>query len=120
MSGRRPFDTLDTDPEATTRTRRNWDRIRGFLLTPIVNVSAAYLVTADDYTVNCTANTFPVMLPTAFGIAGRMLIVKNSGAGVITVDGHASELIDGSLTVVLAAGDVVRLQATSASAWILI
>ena len=120
MSGRLPFDTLDTDPEATTRTRRNWDRMRGFLLTPIVNVSAAYLVTADDHTVNCTANTFTVNLPTAFGIAGRMLIVKNSGAGVITVDGHASELIDGVPTVAIAAGAVARLQATAAGGWILV
>jgi len=65
------------------------------------NISALRTLDGSDNVVNCTANTFTVTLPTAVGFTGEY-IIKNSGTGVITVDGNASETIDGALTVVLA------------------
>lgn len=58
--------------------------------------TSAYTITVDDHTINCTSGTFTVTLPTAVGITGQIFIIKNSGAGVITVDGFSSETIDGS------------------------
>jgi hypothetical protein len=51
--------------------------------------TGAYTATTDDYFIDCTANSFTVTLYAASGNAGRILIIKNSGAGTITVDGNA-------------------------------
>ena len=64
--------------------------------------TGAYTATITDHVINCTANTFTVTLPTAVGITGRQYVIKNSGAGVITVDGNAAETIDGAADATLA------------------
>jgi hypothetical protein len=64
--------------------------------------TGAYTATNDDYVIDCTSGTFTVTLPASSGRTGRILIIKNSGAGTITVDGNASETIDGATTVTLA------------------
>ena len=63
--------------------------------------TGTYTAGATDFCIDCTANTFTVTLPTAVGIAGKQYCVKNSGAGVITVDGNGSETIDGAANFVL-------------------
>lgn len=65
------------------------------------SVSGTYAVTLTDCIVDCTANTFTVTLPTAAGIQGQVFIVKNSGAGVITVAAAGGEFIDGEATQLL-------------------
>ncbi len=63
--------------------------------------SAAYTILSTDYIIEATANTFTLTLPTAVGIAGKEFKIKNSGAGVITIDGNGAETIDGDLTKTL-------------------
>jgi hypothetical protein len=63
-----------------------------------VTKTGAYTATNDDYVIDCTSGTFTVTLPPSSGRTGRILIIKNSGAGTITVDGNASETIDGAAT----------------------
>ena len=60
-------------------------------------------VTLDntDHVFVASAGTFTVNLPAASGNTGREYIVQNSGAGVITVDGNASETVNGSTTQTL-------------------
>jgi hypothetical protein len=67
-----------------------------------VTKTGAYTATNDDYVIDCTSGTFTVTLPASSGRTGRILIIKNSGAGTITVDGNASETIDGATTYSLA------------------
>lgn len=55
-------------------------------------------LTDDTVLVNNTANT-TVVLPTAVGCAGKKFTIKNLAAGVVTVDGNASETIEGAATV---------------------
>ena len=62
----------------------------------LINISALHTAVATNHVINCTANSFTVTLPTAVGIQGKEYIIKNSGSGVITVDG--TETIDGDLT----------------------
>lgn len=69
---------------------------------PFTNQTGTYTVDNTDCVVNCTANTFTVTLPTAVGIEGQYFVVKNSGTGVITIDGNGSETIDGATTKILA------------------
>ncbi len=63
---------------------------------PFTNKTSNYTVDNTDCVVNCTSGTFTVTLPTAVVVAGQYYIIKNSGTGVITIDGDGSETIDGA------------------------
>jgi hypothetical protein len=67
----------------------------------IVQKSATYTVLASDSTVECTANTFTVTLLDATGVKGRIFNIKNSGAGVITINTTSSQTIDGAASGIL-------------------
>jgi len=69
--------------------------------------------------VNCTNNTFTVTLPTAVGIEGREYVVKNSGAGVITLEGDGTETIDGNLNLTLNQYDSYTVVSDGAN-WIIV
>jgi len=60
--------------------------------------TANYTTAFNDYFIDCTSGTFTVTLQAAASYQGRVLIIKNSGAGTITVDGNGSETIDGATT----------------------
>lgn len=65
----------------------------GPIIMPYITATNSYAVAASDYIINCVG-TFTVTLPTAIGQTGRMLVIKNSGPGVITVTGTLGQLID--------------------------
>jgi len=92
--------------------------VAGSFSLPTVQKSATYTLTASDYQVECTANTFTVNLPTAVGISGRVYQIKNSGSGVITVDGYTTETIDGETTQDLDQYDNMQIQ-SNGSNWII-
>ena len=80
-----------------------YGNLRGFagLSMPYKAVTGAYTATESDFVINATSGTFTVTLPTAVGIEGRIYVIKNSGAGTVTLDGNGSETIDGGTTVSL-------------------
>ena len=63
------------------------------------NVSSTDTFATANETINCTANTFIVNLPTAVGIQGTPYTLVNSGTGIITLDANGTETINGSLTI---------------------
>lgn len=81
--------------------------------------TANYTVGAFDSTIDCTANSFTVTLPTAIGIPGRTYVVKNSGAGTITVATTSSQTIDGASTDVLAPA-ISRTYQSDGANWIIV
>lgn len=82
--------------------------------------TANYTATTADSLIDCTSNTFTVTLYTAVGNSGRQLVIKNSGTGIITIDGNASETIDGQLTFVLGEQyDSITIRSDGAN-WIII
>ena len=83
----------------------------GPAIAQIVNKTGDYTITSSDYCVNVTANTCTITLPSAIGLAGYIFIIKNSGAGTVTVTG--SETIDGAATAVLAAGSKASITVQS-------
>jgi len=91
----------------------------GGLTLPYVAKTATYTITATDYTVDCTANTFTVTLPTAVGIQGKIYNIKNTGTGVITVDGDGAETIDGETTETLEQWETLTIQSTNVG-WIIL
>lgn len=54
-------------------------------------ITGARTLDGTDYTIECTANTFTVTLPTAVGITGRIYNIANSGAGTITIGTTSSQ-----------------------------
>jgi hypothetical protein len=82
-------------------------------------IAAASAFTAADYTINVTAGTFAQSLPTAVGIQGRVYVLKNRGAGAVTLTPAGAELIDGAASLVVAAGGKAIVQSTGAG-WITI
>ena len=82
----------------------------------VASKSANYTATASDGLLLCTG-TFTVTLPAAATVgAAFTLVVKNASTGVITVDGNASETIDGAPTITVPANDAVIL-VSDASNW---
>jgi hypothetical protein len=63
--------------------------------------TSTYTAATTDYFIDCTTGTFTVNLFTAVGNTGRILIIKNSGTGTITVDPNGSQTIDGATTQTL-------------------
>jgi hypothetical protein len=55
------------------------------LKTGYVAKTANYTVGANDYAIECTANSFNVTLPTAVGRTGAVFEIVNSGAGTISI-----------------------------------
>jgi hypothetical protein len=80
--------------------------------------TSAYTATVDDGTLNVTSGTFTLDLPAASTFTGRSLQVKNSGTGVVTLDGNSSETIEGVATFPLGPGSYVQITSIG-SAWIL-
>ena len=87
---------------------RNGLIVLGGLAFPYVAKTATYTIADSDHLIDCTSNTFTVTLPTAVGIPGKLFIVKNSGAGVITVATTSSQTIDGGSTVSVGADESSR------------
>lgn len=99
-------------------------RISGGIAKSIVAKTAAYTLTALDYTVtgDATSATFSFTLPTAVGITGRIYVLKkiDSSVNIVTVDADASETIDGALTYELTdENESITIQ-SDGSNWIII
>lgn len=78
------------------------------MVLPVVTKSANYTVTASDYAILCSA-TLTLSLPAAASNTGRSYAVRNTGAGTVTIDPSAAELIDGAATKSLAANEFVTI-----------
>jgi hypothetical protein len=98
---------------------------------PYVAKTANYTATSADYTIDCTANSFTVTLPSASTAtqtvgsvtANRIYNIKNSGTGTITIATTSSQTIDGASTITMD-GSVKRYQTitvqSNGSNWIII
>jgi hypothetical protein len=82
-----------------------------------ITINSSYTATTDDYMIDVTGGTFTVSLPTAVGIQGRLLVVKNNGGGAVTVDPFGSETIDGKPFVILGETNTIQLS-SNGSEWV--
>jgi len=103
-----------------TTTPNSKLQVAGSVSFPYVEKTANYTLDATDYTVNCTANSFTITLPTAANIAGRIYTIKNSGTGIITVNTTSGQTIDWFATMILSVQyDVLAVMSTGTS-WIIL
>ena len=82
-----------------------------------VTINSSYTATTSDYMIDVTGGTFTVSLPSAVGIQGRLLVVKNNGGGAVTVDPYGSETIDGKPFVILGETNTIQL-ASNGTEWV--
>jgi hypothetical protein len=82
-----------------------------------VTINSSYTATTDDYMIDVTGGTFTVSLPTAVGVQGRLIVVKNNGGGAVTVDPFGSETIDGKSFIILGETNSIQL-ASNGSEWV--
>ena len=86
-------------------TAPEWAESTGGDSDTVVTKTSAYTATVDDNTILCngTSAAFTITLPASSGNSGLKYNVKktDSSANAITIDGNASETIDGNLTVSL-------------------
>jgi hypothetical protein len=106
-------------PDATTFLRgdNTWvTPAGGNIVRP---VSTTQVILSTDQTLDCTS-TITLTLPTAALINGKIYNIKNSGAGVITVDTTSGQFIDGTLTKTInVQWDSMTVQSTGSN-WIII
>jgi hypothetical protein len=103
-----------------TATHNSTLQVEGSLSLSYVAKTSTYTATSADHTIDCTSGTFTVNLPTAVGIKGRIYVIKNTGTGVITVDGNSTETIDGATTQTLSVQyQSITIQSDNAN-WIII
>jgi hypothetical protein len=86
----------------------------------IVTKTADYTATANDKTIVCNkATAMTITLPAATG-SGRKFEIANIGAGVVTVDGNASETINGETTQALDQWSAIQVKDYVAGGWVIV
>lgn len=96
------------DKDGTFATVDDVDGARGLRLAYVAK-TGTYAIQATDCIIHCTSGTFTVTLPTASLVSGRTYIVRNSGAGTITLATTLGQTIDGAAPGTVAAGGKVWL-----------
>ncbi len=102
------FQGVDLDAQTgvgvNTTTPKSSLEVNGSLSKKVTTITTSTTLNASDNTVLCNnaATPITVTLPTAVGILGRLYnIKKGTSTSNVTIDGNASETIDGGTTVVL-------------------
>ena len=86
----------------------------------IVTKTTTYSVTVnDDIVLANSATPFTITLPAVSGLTGQHYTIKNINTANITVDGNASETIDGQLTQILTQYESIDI-VCNGSAWFII
>ena len=89
------------------------------IIFPQLTINSTYTATTDDYLIDVTGGTFNVQLPSAVGIKGRLLVVKNNGGGAVTVQPISAQTIDDKPYLILSETNSVQL-ASNGSNWIIL
>jgi len=117
--------TIDGDVQitgntyVTGKTETNGITSTGGVTFKQVTINSTYSATTQDYMIDVTGGTFTVYLPSAVGIQGRLLVVKNNGGGAVTVQPISGQDIDGKSFVILGETNTIQL-ASNGSNWVAI
>jgi len=75
-------------------------------------------LTTSERRILCSG-TFTVTLPVVSGNSGKDYYIKNSGTGVITIEGNGSETIDNNLNLTLTSMESVHILCDGTEWWII-
>lgn len=92
-----------------------------YIFPDLVSKTAAYTATQDDRVIlnDATGGAYSVTLPAVSGLTDKFFYIKktDSSANAVTIDGNASEEIDGVTTLALTAQNDSVLIGCNGSAW---
>jgi len=91
----------------------------GGITFPQKTINSSYTAVTSDYMIDITGGTFNVQLPTAVGIQGKLLSVKNNGGGAVTVLPFGSEKLDDKNFLILSETNSVQL-VSNGNQWIIL
>ena len=91
----------------------------GGITFPQYTINSVYTATTNDYLIDVTGGTFSVQLPSAVGIQGRLLVVKNNGGGAVTVQPISAQTIDDKPYLILSETNSVQL-ASNGYNWVIL
>jgi hypothetical protein len=111
--------TLQTPSFSANSNGMSASSINGVYVSPYVRIDSAYTATTANSTIEISGGTFTLTLHTAVGNSGITIYIKNSGSGIVTVDAHISETIDGQLTRTLGKFEDLFLQ-SNGNNWIIL
>ena len=104
---------------ATGLTTTNGITSTGGITFKQVTINSSYTATTSDYMIDVTGGTFSLVLPSAVGIQGRLLVVKNNGGGAVTVQPVLGQNIDDKPFVILGETNTIQLASNGAN-WVAI
>ena len=84
-----------------------------------VTINSNYNVTTEDYLIDVSGGTFSVYLPSAIGIQGRILCVKNNGGGAVTVQPILGQTLDDKPYLILGETNAVQI-VSNGSQWVIL
>lgn len=82
--------------------------------------TGAYTILPSDSLINYTSGTVSATLPTAVGITGHQITIKNSGSGAITVATTSAQTIDGASIYSLASQYKYVIVISNGANWIIV
>lgn len=96
--------------------------VGGPVATDVATATANVIAAASLTIADAAGGSFTVSLRTAVGITGRRYSIKriNAGANTVTVDGNASETIDGALTKVLGSQYAALEVVSDGANWVIV
>ena len=106
----------------TAFTNKQFDGLTTFtggMRVKLVNKTAPYTITSEDYIINATANSWTATLPTAVGCIGQEFVINNAGTGNITVTVSLSENISGLTSLTIGQNEAVKVISTGTN-WVVI
>lgn len=114
--------TISTDRLPTSWSDKTFSGITtidGGMRVKVVNKTAPYTLTYQDYIVNATSGTWTATLPTAVGCIGQEFVINNAGTGNITVTVSLSENISGLTSLTIGQNEAVKVVSTGTN-WVVI
>ena len=88
---------------------------------PVVRAVSTSSTVADADDVIVATGTITITLPLASQSVGRTLVVKNAGAGTVTVAAAGSDLIDGAASYPMAvANQSVTVVGAASGQWVIV
>jgi hypothetical protein len=111
--------TINGDLTVTGLTQTKGITSTGGITFKQITINSTYTATTEDYMIDVTGGTFTVYLPSAIGIQGRLIVIKNNGGGAVTVQPILGQNIDDKPFVTLGETNTIQL-VSNGSNWVAI
>lgn len=108
----------DGDPRSISAQDLRDFVVSVFGVSGVVSKTGTYTATDDDQTILCNGS-FTLTLPAAADRTNKLFCIKNTGTGVITIDGDGAETIDNSTNVLLNQYDSLTIVSDGTEWWII-